>query len=203
MPDSGQRRGQGQLKCPHDHRIPTRSTRRSARYYRVVGRRRTGQASGKARRATGSMLSVGLRCDRARRQPATGGLRARRPDRRLPAIELHPRVVAHRPLARANRECANRRGAPQSRPGQTMFEWAINACRERGCGLVQLTTDKARPEALHFLRDAGLCRKPRRPQALTLSRQPNPPFGPAGWTLACGTRTPGYPPTLALTTAYQ
>ena len=28
--------------------------------------------------------------------------------------------------------------------GRAMFEWAIAQCRERGCGLVQLTTDRAR-----------------------------------------------------------
>jgi GNAT superfamily N-acetyltransferase len=34
--------------------------------------------------------------------------------------------------------------------GEAMFEWAIGLCRERGCGLVQLTTDKARPDAHRF-----------------------------------------------------
>lgn len=39
--------------------------------------------------------------------------------------------------------------------GQKMFEWAIEACRARGCGLVQLTTDKARPDALRFYERLG------------------------------------------------
>jgi ribosomal protein S18 acetylase RimI-like enzyme len=39
--------------------------------------------------------------------------------------------------------------------GRRMFEWAIAQCRERGCGLVQLTTDKARPEARRFYESLG------------------------------------------------
>lgn len=34
--------------------------------------------------------------------------------------------------------------------GQQMFEWAIAQCSARGCGLVQLTTDKSRPDAHRF-----------------------------------------------------
>lgn len=36
-----------------------------------------------------------------------------------------------------------------------MIEWAIDQCRERGCGLVQLTTDKARSDALRFYQSLG------------------------------------------------
>ncbi len=39
--------------------------------------------------------------------------------------------------------------------GKTMFEWAIARARERGCHLVQLTTDKARPEAKRFYESLG------------------------------------------------
>lgn len=39
--------------------------------------------------------------------------------------------------------------------GRKMFEWAITECRKRGCELVQLTTDKARPEALKFYEKLG------------------------------------------------
>ncbi len=39
--------------------------------------------------------------------------------------------------------------------GRRMFEWAIAQCRERGCGLVQLTTDKARPQARRFYESLG------------------------------------------------
>lgn len=39
--------------------------------------------------------------------------------------------------------------------GQRMFEWAIARCRERGCALVQLTTDKRRPHAYRFYEKLG------------------------------------------------
>jgi len=39
--------------------------------------------------------------------------------------------------------------------GRAMFEWAIAQCRERGCELVQLTTDKARPDAFRFYESLG------------------------------------------------
>lgn len=34
--------------------------------------------------------------------------------------------------------------------GRFMFEWAIEQARERGCHIVQLTTDKSRPDAMRF-----------------------------------------------------
>jgi hypothetical protein len=36
-----------------------------------------------------------------------------------------------------------------------MFQWAIERSRERGCHLVQLTTDKARPDARRFCESLG------------------------------------------------
>lgn len=39
--------------------------------------------------------------------------------------------------------------------GRAMFEWAIAACRDRGCALVQLTTDKSRPDAHRFYERLG------------------------------------------------
>lgn len=39
--------------------------------------------------------------------------------------------------------------------GRQMFEWAIETCRDRGCGLVQLTTDKSRADALRFYEELG------------------------------------------------
>ena len=39
--------------------------------------------------------------------------------------------------------------------GRALFDWAIARCRQRGCGLVQLTTDKTRPEALRFYEELG------------------------------------------------
>lgn len=39
--------------------------------------------------------------------------------------------------------------------GGAMVEWAIERCRERGCGLVQLTTDKTRADAHRFYERLG------------------------------------------------
>lgn len=39
--------------------------------------------------------------------------------------------------------------------GQQLFEWAIEQCRARGCGLVQLTSDKTRSDALRFYEGLG------------------------------------------------
>lgn len=39
--------------------------------------------------------------------------------------------------------------------GRSMFEWAIDRAQEKGCMLVQLTTDKLRPDALRFYESLG------------------------------------------------
>lgn len=39
--------------------------------------------------------------------------------------------------------------------GSALFQWAINRARERGAHVLQLTTDKKRPEALHFYEKLG------------------------------------------------
>ena len=39
--------------------------------------------------------------------------------------------------------------------GTALFEWAIARARERGCVMLQLTTDKARPDALRFYEKLG------------------------------------------------
>ncbi|MBE1464826.1 GNAT superfamily N-acetyltransferase [Kibdelosporangium phytohabitans] len=39
--------------------------------------------------------------------------------------------------------------------GQHLFEWAIAEARERGCGLVQLTTDASRGDAQRFYERLG------------------------------------------------
>lgn len=39
--------------------------------------------------------------------------------------------------------------------GSALFEWAIARARERGCIMLQLTTDKARPDALRFYERLG------------------------------------------------
>ena len=46
--------------------------------------------------------------------------------------------------------------------GQRLFEWAIERARERGCRLVQLTSDKARPDAIRFYERIGLLTPDRR-----------------------------------------
>jgi GNAT superfamily N-acetyltransferase len=47
---------------------------------------------------------------------------------------------------------ANRRGGGL---GRKMIEWAIAECRRRGCGTVQLTTDKSRLDAHRFYVSLG------------------------------------------------
>ena len=39
--------------------------------------------------------------------------------------------------------------------GRTLFLWAIERARERGCHMVQLTSDKARPDAIRFYESLG------------------------------------------------
>jgi ribosomal protein S18 acetylase RimI-like enzyme len=39
--------------------------------------------------------------------------------------------------------------------GQAMLEWAVAACRARGCRMVQLTTDKTRADAHRFYERLG------------------------------------------------
>ena len=39
--------------------------------------------------------------------------------------------------------------------GQAMLRWAIEECRKRGCGLVQLTSDERRPDAHRFYEALG------------------------------------------------
>ena len=39
--------------------------------------------------------------------------------------------------------------------GRRMIEWAIETCRQRGCRLVQLTSDKTRADAIRFYESLG------------------------------------------------
>jgi ribosomal protein S18 acetylase RimI-like enzyme len=50
------------------------------------------------------------------------------------------------------RVASSRRG---SGIGKAMIQWAIEQCRGRGCGLVQLTTDKRRVDARRFYEALG------------------------------------------------
>jgi len=52
----------------------------------------------------------------------------------------------------AVRVAAERRGTGL---GRRMFEWAIERCRELGCGMVQLTSDRSRMEAHRFYEGLG------------------------------------------------
>ncbi|MEX5727519.1 GNAT superfamily N-acetyltransferase [Rhodovulum iodosum] len=52
----------------------------------------------------------------------------------------------------AVRIASDRRGG---KLGEAMFAWAISECRAHGCSLVQLTTDKARPDAHRFYERLG------------------------------------------------
>ena len=52
----------------------------------------------------------------------------------------------------AVRVAADRRG---ERLGQRLLEWAIGQCRERGCRVVQLTTNKSRADAHRFYERLG------------------------------------------------
>jgi ribosomal protein S18 acetylase RimI-like enzyme len=46
-------------------------------------------------------------------------------------------------------------GERGARVGRAMLEWAIEECRRRGCGAVQLTTDKSRTDAHRFYESLG------------------------------------------------
>lgn len=52
----------------------------------------------------------------------------------------------------AVRIAASRRGTGL---GRQMIEWAVAQCAARGCSLVQLTTDKTRPDAQRFYASLG------------------------------------------------
>lgn len=47
------------------------------------------------------------------------------------------------------------RDARGSGLGSDFIEWAVARCIERGCGLVQLTTDKSRMDSIRFYEKLG------------------------------------------------
>lgn len=67
----------------------------------------------------------------------------------IPGLARH---AARRGQIEAVRVASSHRGQGI---GEAMFEWAIRTCREQGCALVQLTTDKARPDAHRFYEKLG------------------------------------------------
>lgn len=50
------------------------------------------------------------------------------------------------------RVAASRRGQGV---GGEMFRWAINRAREKGCRMMQLTSNKQRPDAIRFYESMG------------------------------------------------
>ena len=59
--------------------------------------------------------------------------------------------------------------------GRAVFEWAIARARERGCRLVQLATDKTRPDAHRFYRSLGFVASH---EGMKLVLTPPPSAGP-------------------------
>ena len=57
-----------------------------------------------------------------------------------------------RALVEAVRVASDQRGTGV---GRAMLEWAIDQARQRGCRMVQLTTDKQRPDAKRFYESLG------------------------------------------------
>ena len=62
------------------------------------------------------------------------------------------RMGAERAQVEAVRVAAARRGTGL---GRELIGWAVDQARARGCGLVQLTTDAARPDAHRFYESLG------------------------------------------------
>jgi GNAT superfamily N-acetyltransferase len=67
----------------------------------------------------------------------------------IPGLGRHG---AERSLIESVRVRSDRRGAGI---GEAMMRWAIRQARERGCALVQLTTDNSRTDAHRFYRRLG------------------------------------------------
>ncbi|WFE64678.1 GNAT family N-acetyltransferase [Micromonospora sp. WMMD714] len=67
----------------------------------------------------------------------------------IPGLGRHG---AERALVEAVRVRADLRGQGV---GETMMSWVVDQARRRGCGLVQLTTDKSRTGAHRFYRRLG------------------------------------------------
>jgi GNAT superfamily N-acetyltransferase len=64
--------------------------------------------------------------------------------------------LSHRGMWRGQVESVRVSAAERSAGlGQKMLEFAISQCKSRGCGVVQLTTDKRRPDAHRFYERLG------------------------------------------------
>ena len=58
-------------------------------------------------------------------------------------------------MASADRGGAHRLVAARDRARSHLFDWAIDEARQRGCTLIQLTTNAQRPDALAFYESLG------------------------------------------------
>ncbi|WP_020591147.1 GNAT family N-acetyltransferase [Kiloniella laminariae] len=58
--------------------------------------------------------------------------------------------------------------------GRKMFNWAIEQCREQGCELVQLNTDKSRPEAIRFYEKLGFKASHEGMKLVLMEKNPSP-----------------------------
>jgi GNAT superfamily N-acetyltransferase len=67
----------------------------------------------------------------------------------IPGLSRHGMLRAQ---VEAVRVAASERGHGV---GQALIGWAINEARAAGCGLVQLTSDKRRPDAIRFYESLG------------------------------------------------
>lgn len=64
--------------------------------------------------------------------------------------------LARRGVTRAQIEAVRVRDDQQGRGlGRAMMRWAIEEAQRRGCGLVQLTSDRSRPDAHRFYEGLG------------------------------------------------
>jgi GNAT superfamily N-acetyltransferase len=67
----------------------------------------------------------------------------------IPGLSRHGMLRAQ---IEAVRVAASQRGHGL---GQAMIRWAIQEARDAGCGMVQLTSDKRRPDAIRFYESLG------------------------------------------------
>lgn len=67
----------------------------------------------------------------------------------IPGLSRHGMLRAQ---IEAVRVAASQRGHGL---GQAMIDWAVHEARAAGCGLVQLTSDKQRPDAIRFYESLG------------------------------------------------
>ncbi|KAB2335780.1 GNAT family N-acetyltransferase [Bacillus mesophilum] len=64
--------------------------------------------------------------------------------------------ITHQGSWRATIEGVRTAGSVRGRGvGSDLIKWAIHRAKERGCHLIQLTTDKTRPDALRFYERLG------------------------------------------------